>query len=179
MEEVYAWFPIRTLIDNEVLVTYDWVSNSKDLNLLHHLERNKMKYVLMSLISIDGDQDTDLKRNKVDTPQGVRTDGSLSEPLKHEWWEQVFNIVWRDPRGKRGCIQTHVEKGGCYCGPDITSQYLYFSINASGRCSLGFMNISLKGMEFDMMGRLLVYFLLLIIMKAAAIEELTSGWVLV
>lgn len=66
MEEVYAWFPIHAIIDNEVLVTHDWVSNSKDLNLLHHLERNKIKYVLRSLIPIDGDQDTDLKRNKVD-----------------------------------------------------------------------------------------------------------------
>lgn len=105
MEEVYAWLPIHTIIDNEVLVTHEWVSESKDLNLLHHIERNKMKYVLMPLISIDGDQDTDLKRNKVDIPQGVRTKGSLSERLtKHEWWEQVFNNVWSDPRGKRGCI---------------------------------------------------------------------------
>lgn len=69
-----------------------------------------MKYVLMPLISIDGDQDTDLKRNKVDIPQGIRTNGSLSEQLtKHEWWEQVFNIVWSDPRGKRG---GYIEKEG-------------------------------------------------------------------
>lgn len=133
MEEVYAWLPIQTIIDNAVLVTHDWVSEFKDLNLLHCTERNKMKHVLMPLIPIDGDQDTDLKRNKVDIPQGVRTNGFLYEQLTmHECWEQVFNILWSNPRGKRGCIQTHVEKGGCYFGPDITSQYLlFFLMNAS------------------------------------------------
>ncbi|XP_058391153.1 serine/threonine-protein phosphatase with EF-hands 1 isoform X2 [Diceros bicornis minor] len=127
LEDVYTWLPIGTIIDNEVLVIHGGISESTDLNLLHRIERNKMKSVLMPPIPIDGDHSTDLKKNKVGTttmPQGIRTNGSFSEQLTKHEWEQVIDILWSDPRGKRGCYPNTNRGGGCYFGPDITSKIL-------------------------------------------------------
>ncbi|XP_070461357.1 serine/threonine-protein phosphatase with EF-hands 1 [Equus przewalskii] len=126
LEDVYTWLPIGTIIDNEVLVIHGGISESTDLNLLHHMERNKMKSVLMPPFPIDEDYAADLK-NKVGTtavPRGVRTSGSLSEQLTKHEWEQVIDILWSDPRGKRGCYPNTSRGGGCYFGPDITSKIL-------------------------------------------------------
>lgn len=51
-EEVYTWLPIGTIIDNEVLVIHGGISESTDLNLLHRIERNKVRSnVCMNVVS--------------------------------------------------------------------------------------------------------------------------------
>ncbi|XP_073654879.1 serine/threonine-protein phosphatase with EF-hands 1 isoform X2 [Tursiops truncatus] len=37
---------------------------------------------------------------------------------------KVIDILWSDPRGKRGCYPNTGRGGGCYFGPDITSKIL-------------------------------------------------------
>ncbi|CAK7313732.1 Serine/threonine-protein phosphatase with EF-hands 1 [Vulpes lagopus] len=37
---------------------------------------------------------------------------------------KVIDILWSDPRGKRGCYPNTSRGGGCYFGPDITSKVL-------------------------------------------------------
>ncbi|XP_015317263.1 serine/threonine-protein phosphatase with EF-hands 1 isoform X1 [Bos taurus] len=125
LEEVYTWLPIGTIIDNEVLVIHGGISESTDLNLLHRIERNKMRSVLMPPIPMDGDRAE--KKNKLGTATvalGIRTSGSFSEQLTKQEWEQVIDILWSDPRGKRGCYPNTNRGGGCYFGPDITSKIL-------------------------------------------------------
>ncbi|XP_020746913.1 serine/threonine-protein phosphatase with EF-hands 1 isoform X1 [Odocoileus virginianus] len=124
LEEVYTWLPIGTIIDNEVLVIHGGISESTDLNLLHRLERNKMRSVLMPPIPMDGDCAE--KKNKLGTTSllGIRTSGSFSEQLTKQEWEQVVDILWSDPRGKRGCYPNTNRGGGCYFGPDVTAKIL-------------------------------------------------------
>ncbi|XP_040122475.1 serine/threonine-protein phosphatase with EF-hands 1 [Oryx dammah] len=125
LEEVYTWLPIGTIIDNEVLVIHGGISESTDLNLLHRIERNKMRSVLMPPIPMVGDRAEN--KNKLGTTtvaEGSRTNGSFSEQLTKQEWEQVIDILWSDPRGKRGCYPNTNRGGGCYFGPDITSKIL-------------------------------------------------------
>ncbi|KAF3812906.1 hypothetical protein GH733_019248, partial [Mirounga leonina] len=127
LEDVYTWLPIGTIIDNEILVIHGGISESTDLNLLHRIERNKMKSVLMPPIPLVEDRDTDLKTNKVGATlisRELKTNGSLSEQLTKHEWEQVIDILWSDPRDKRGCYPNTSRGGGCYFGPDITSKVL-------------------------------------------------------
>uniref|UniRef100_A0A8B9XT85 Serine/threonine-protein phosphatase n=1 Tax=Bos mutus grunniens TaxID=30521 RepID=A0A8B9XT85_BOSMU len=93
LEEVYTWLPIGTIIDNEVLVIHGGISESTDLNLLHRIERNKMRSVLMPPIPMDGDRAE--KKNKLGTATvalGIRTSGSFSEQLTKQEWEQVITV---------------------------------------------------------------------------------------
>lgn len=124
LEELYSWLPIGTIIDNEILVIHGGISESTDLNLLHRIERNKMKSVLMPPIPVHEGYVSELKKNKVDMLRGVRASESLSQQLAKHEWEQVIDILWSDPRGKRGCYPNTSRGGGCYFGPDITSKIL-------------------------------------------------------
>ncbi|XP_061264009.1 serine/threonine-protein phosphatase with EF-hands 1 isoform X3 [Bos javanicus] len=89
------------------------------------LHKYKMRSVLMPPIPMDGDRAE--KKNKLGTATvalGIRTSGSFSEQLTKQEWEQVIDILWSDPRGKRGCYPNTNRGGGCYFGPDITSKIL-------------------------------------------------------
>nr|KAF6492819.1 protein phosphatase with EF-hand domain 1 [Molossus molossus] len=77
LEDVFSWLPLGTIIDDEILILHGGISESTDLGLLHHVERNK-----------------------------------------------VIDILWSDPRGKRGCYPNTCRGGGCYFGPDVTSKFL-------------------------------------------------------
>ncbi|XP_006835744.1 PREDICTED: serine/threonine-protein phosphatase with EF-hands 1 [Chrysochloris asiatica] len=116
LEEVYTWLPIATIIDNEILIMHGGLSMSTDLNLLHRLERHKMKSVLMPPVQSDEDTTADV-RSKIGGQKGKTT---LSQ---HEW-KQVIDILWSDPRSKRGCYPNKSRGGGCYFGPDVTAKIL-------------------------------------------------------
>ncbi|KAK1347020.1 hypothetical protein QTO34_000881 [Cnephaeus nilssonii] len=124
LEEVFAWLPLGTIIDDEILIMHGGISESTDLNLLHHIERNKMKSVLMPPVPVDKDAGTETKKNKGYMPRGVKLNGSPSDYLTKHEWEQVIDILWSDPRGKRGCYPNTSRGGGCYFGPDVTTKFL-------------------------------------------------------
>ncbi|XP_070320735.1 serine/threonine-protein phosphatase with EF-hands 1 isoform X2 [Odocoileus virginianus] len=88
------------------------------------LHKYKMRSVLMPPIPMDGDCAE--KKNKLGTTSllGIRTSGSFSEQLTKQEWEQVVDILWSDPRGKRGCYPNTNRGGGCYFGPDVTAKIL-------------------------------------------------------
>ncbi|XP_053435752.1 serine/threonine-protein phosphatase with EF-hands 1 [Nycticebus coucang] len=128
LEELYTWLPIGTIIDNEVLVTHGGISESTDLNLLHRVERNKMKSVLIPPMEVNRDHAMEFKQNKigvsVSTSETFKAGETSSEHLSKHEWEQVIDILWSDPRGKKGCYPNTCRGGGCYFGPDITSKVL-------------------------------------------------------
>ncbi|XP_060038668.1 serine/threonine-protein phosphatase with EF-hands 1 [Erinaceus europaeus] len=37
---------------------------------------------------------------------------------------QVINLLWSDPRGRKGCYPNTSRGGGCYFGPDVTNKIL-------------------------------------------------------
>uniref|UniRef100_G1RF32 Serine/threonine-protein phosphatase n=1 Tax=Nomascus leucogenys TaxID=61853 RepID=G1RF32_NOMLE len=96
LEELYAWLPIGTIIDDEVLVIHGGISETTDLNLLHRVERNKMKSVLIPPTETSRDHDTDSKHNKVGVTFNahgrIKTNGSPIEHLTKREWEQVVTI---------------------------------------------------------------------------------------
>ncbi|XP_023593069.1 serine/threonine-protein phosphatase with EF-hands 1 [Trichechus manatus latirostris] len=91
LEDVYTWLPIATIVDNDILIIHGGLSESTDLNLLHRIERNKMKSVLMPPIPSDGDSAIDLKITKVGSEK-IKTSVSLSDQLLQHEWEQVITI---------------------------------------------------------------------------------------
>ncbi|XP_026307678.1 serine/threonine-protein phosphatase with EF-hands 1 [Piliocolobus tephrosceles] len=100
LEELYAWLPIGTIVDNEILVIHGGISETTDLNLLHRVERNKV-------------------RSNLSPPfQTSRVTDTGSEHSK------IIDILWSDPRGKNGCFPNTGRGGGCYFGPDVTSKIL-------------------------------------------------------
>ncbi|XP_054437173.1 serine/threonine-protein phosphatase with EF-hands 1 [Pteronotus mesoamericanus] len=125
LEEVFAWLPIGTIIDEEILIVHGGISESTDLTLLNNIERNKLKSVLMPPVPIDKGYAADLKKQKGrPSPRGIRMTGSTSHYLTKYEWEQVTDILWSDPREKRGCYPNTCRGGGCYFGPDVTSKFL-------------------------------------------------------
>ncbi|EAW98948.1 protein phosphatase with EF-hand domain 1 [Homo sapiens] len=96
LEEFYAWLPIGTIVDNEILVIHGGISETTDLNLLHRVERNKMKSVLIPPTETNRDHDTDSKHNKVGVTFNahgrIKTNGSPTEHLTEHEWEQVVTI---------------------------------------------------------------------------------------
>uniref|UniRef100_A0A2K6QBA1 Serine/threonine-protein phosphatase n=1 Tax=Rhinopithecus roxellana TaxID=61622 RepID=A0A2K6QBA1_RHIRO len=96
LEELYAWLPIGTIVDNEILVIHGGISETTDLNLLHRVERNKMKSVLIPPMETNRDYDTDSKHNNVGVTFNahgrIKTNGSPIEHLPKHEWEQVVTI---------------------------------------------------------------------------------------
>ncbi|XP_028729094.1 serine/threonine-protein phosphatase with EF-hands 1 [Peromyscus leucopus] len=128
LEEVYTWLPIGTIIDDEILIIHGGVSESTDLNTLHCLQRNKMRSVLMPPMSINREHAIDLKRNKAGSITGVPRKAELEksslEQLTKQEWEQIVDLLWSDPKGRKGCYPNTSRGGGCYFGPDVTSKIL-------------------------------------------------------
>nr|KAF6436222.1 protein phosphatase with EF-hand domain 1 [Rousettus aegyptiacus] len=92
LEELFAWLPIGTIVDNEVLVIHGGISESTDLNLLYSIKRNKMKSVLMPPTPVDDNYVTDGKKNKIGMARGTKVTTSFSEQLAKHEWEQVITV---------------------------------------------------------------------------------------
>ncbi|XP_058297816.1 serine/threonine-protein phosphatase with EF-hands 1 [Hylobates moloch] len=112
LEELYAWLPIGTIIDDEILVIHGGISETTDLNLLHRVERNKMKSVLIPPTETSRDHDTDSKHNKVGVTFNahgrIKTNGSPIEHLtKREWEQNCTEYVYKHGcKGNKPC--THL-----------------------------------------------------------------------
>uniref|UniRef100_A0A8C9DJA8 Serine/threonine-protein phosphatase with EF-hands n=1 Tax=Prolemur simus TaxID=1328070 RepID=A0A8C9DJA8_PROSS len=123
LEEVYTWLPIGTIIDNEILVVHGGISESIDLDLLHRIERHKVKSVLIPPMEVNRDHTFELDESKSSVSTTI-SKKSTSEPLLKYEWEQVIDILWSDPKSKNGCYPNTCRGGGCYFGPDITTKIL-------------------------------------------------------
>ncbi|XP_074048798.1 serine/threonine-protein phosphatase with EF-hands 1 isoform X2 [Macrotis lagotis] len=120
LEEVYTWLPIGTLINEKILVIHGGIADNTDLNILQQMKRNKMRSVLMppqthSMTTVkDG-------RIHCDLPSPAMMN---AEQLSKSEWDQIINILWSDPRNKKGCSPNTSRGGGCYFGPDVTETIL-------------------------------------------------------
>uniref|UniRef100_A0A8D2E1W4 Serine/threonine-protein phosphatase n=1 Tax=Sciurus vulgaris TaxID=55149 RepID=A0A8D2E1W4_SCIVU len=121
LEEVYTLLPIGTIIDNEILVIHGGISESTDLNLLHRLERSKMRSVLMPPVSINKDNATDLKKSKMGitltAPGRVRSSDLSSEQLSKHEWEQVITIFSASNYYEEGSNRGAYIRLGCGMNP--------------------------------------------------------------
>ncbi|XP_068956817.1 serine/threonine-protein phosphatase with EF-hands 1 [Petaurus breviceps papuanus] len=120
LEDVYTWLPIGTLIDEKILVIHGGISDTTDLNVLKLIKRNKMRSVLMPPLT---QSPADLKHGRIsyDLPSPAMMD---MEQLSKTEWDQIVNILWSDPRSKKGCYPNTSRGGGCYFGPDVTDSIL-------------------------------------------------------
>ncbi|XP_027691229.1 serine/threonine-protein phosphatase with EF-hands 1 [Vombatus ursinus] len=118
LEDVYTWLPIGTIIDEKILVIHGGISENTDLNILKQIKRNKMKSVLMPPITCSR---IDLKHGHHDLP--LSSISAIDQLSKIEW-DQMVNILWSDPRSKKGCHPNTSRGGGCYFGPDVTNNIL-------------------------------------------------------
>ncbi|XP_005414498.1 PREDICTED: serine/threonine-protein phosphatase with EF-hands 1 [Chinchilla lanigera] len=124
LEEVYPWIPIGAIIDNEILVIHGGISESTDLNLLHRIERSKMKSVLLPPMTGYSTEPEKKKTGAIIMSGIITSKDSSSEQLPKHEWEQIVDILWSDPRGTKGCFPNTGRGGGCYFGPDITTTML-------------------------------------------------------
>lgn len=124
LEDFYTWLPIGAIIDNETLVIHGGISESTDLNLLHRIERNKMKSVLLPPVSTNSTEPENKKVGAIMMSGIITSKNDPSEQLSKQEWEQIIDILWSDPRGTKGCFPNTGRGGGCYFGPDITTNML-------------------------------------------------------
>ncbi|XP_042639425.1 serine/threonine-protein phosphatase with EF-hands 1-like, partial [Orycteropus afer afer] len=94
LEEVYAWLPIATVVDSEILILHGGVSEATDLNLLRCLERNKIKSVLMPPIPSGGQVTPDFGSNTA-SGRTYKPEVPLYDRLLRHEWEQGYTNVRR------------------------------------------------------------------------------------
>lgn len=99
-EDLYAWLPLATLIDNKVFVVHGGVSDTTNLKDVAAIDRHKFLTVLRPPV----------------------TQGQLAyEPLE---WKQIVDLLWSDPRPQAGCCHNGYRGGGCFFGPEVTKSFL-------------------------------------------------------
>ncbi|XP_074155971.1 serine/threonine-protein phosphatase with EF-hands 1 isoform X1 [Sminthopsis crassicaudata] len=120
LEEVYTWLPIGTLIDKKVLVIHGGIADNTDLNMLEQMKRNRMRSVLMPpLVPAVFDPRHGHFSHELSPPAML----AMEQLTKNEW-DQIVNILWSDPRSRKGCYPNTSRGGGCYFGPDVTENVL-------------------------------------------------------
>ncbi|EDO47034.1 predicted protein [Nematostella vectensis] len=101
-EDIFGWLPLATIVNNKIFVAHGGISNITDLDIIERIDRHKYVSVLKP-------------------PNIVKDNPSLSS-LKE--WRQVLDLLWSDPKPTPGCKPNTFRGGGCYFGPDVTSQVL-------------------------------------------------------
>ncbi|XP_043852715.1 serine/threonine-protein phosphatase with EF-hands 1 [Dromiciops gliroides] len=120
LEEVYTWLPLGTIIDGKILVIHGGIADNTDLRMLEEIKRNRMRSVLMPPIAPSVN---DFRRGRISRelpPPAIKA----MEQLTKDEWDQIVNVLWSDPRSKKGCYPNTSRGGGCYFGPDVTENIL-------------------------------------------------------
>lgn len=100
VEDLYAWLPLATVIDNKVFVVHGGISDTTNLKDIAALDRHKFITVLRPPV----------KRGHLEY-----------EPLQ---WKQIVDLLWSDPRPLPGCSYNFCRGGGCFFGPEVTHEFL-------------------------------------------------------
>ncbi|GMT19037.1 hypothetical protein PFISCL1PPCAC_10334 [Pristionchus fissidentatus] len=99
IEEIFAWLPMASIIDEEIFVVHGGISDKTEIQHLMAIDRHKYVSIL---------------RPPVKDKQGVDM----------EEWKLVLDLLWSDPKPNRGCWPNVFRGGGCYFGADITAQFI-------------------------------------------------------
>ncbi|XP_074651792.1 serine/threonine-protein phosphatase with EF-hands pef-1-like isoform X2 [Tubulanus polymorphus] len=105
-EDIFSWLPLATVIDGKILVCHGGISTRTDIKKLGKVDRHKFISVLQPPL---GDEDSDADEDSI---------------VDFNDWRQVLDILWSDPRVKKGCSPNTFRGGGSYFGPDVTKQIL-------------------------------------------------------
>ncbi|KAM5221404.1 serine/threonine-protein phosphatase with EF-hands 1 [Ctenodactylus gundi] len=114
LEELFAWLPLGTIIDEEILVVHGGISESTDLDLLHCIERQKMISVIPSVAP----------RSPAPSRSQSTARDFHSKQLRNHECQQIVDIIWSDPQFSRGCCHNTNRGLGCCFGPDVTTRIL-------------------------------------------------------
>lgn len=99
IEEIFAWLPMASVIDEEIFVVHGGISDKTELDFLKTIDRHKYVSIL---------------RPPVRNGKGVDM----------EEWKVVLDLLWSDPKPNRGCWPNVFRGGGCYFGADITAEFI-------------------------------------------------------
>ncbi|KAK3736384.1 hypothetical protein QZH41_017894, partial [Actinostola sp. cb2023] len=103
LEDTFGWLPLATVVDQKILVTHGGISDITDLRIIEQIDRHKYVSVLKPSTF-----------NAKERPDNAQ----LRE------WRQVLDLLWSDPKPNYGCKPNSFRGGGCYFGPDVTTEVL-------------------------------------------------------
>ncbi|PAA82129.1 hypothetical protein BOX15_Mlig030419g2 [Macrostomum lignano] len=96
--DVFAWLPLATVIDEQILVAHGGISDKLDLRLIDSLDRHRYFSAVRP----------SFENGKIDKKE----------------WDQLMELLWSDPKPQLGCKLNKSRGGGCYFGPDVTENFL-------------------------------------------------------
>ncbi|KAI3384921.1 hypothetical protein SNEBB_000111 [Seison nebaliae] len=112
-EEVFKWLPLGTVIDGYALIVHGGISDATNLNYINNIKREKYRSILQPPAK-DSETDESVIIQSVTDLQRIDTNE----------WRQMLDILWSDPKVKKGCQPNVFRGGGCYFGPDISESIL-------------------------------------------------------
>ncbi|XP_044525196.1 serine/threonine-protein phosphatase with EF-hands 1 [Gracilinanus agilis] len=67
---------------------------------------------------------SEVELRNIQFSQNIQSSSLSLDQMSKNDWDQIINLLWSDPRNKKGCFPNTSRGGGCYFGPDITNQIL-------------------------------------------------------
>ncbi|KAG8199918.1 hypothetical protein JTE90_015901 [Oedothorax gibbosus] len=98
LEDLYAWLPLATIIDNKIFVVHGGVSAGTKLKDILAIDRHQFQTILRPPNSEVG-----------------------YDPVT---WKQIVDLLWSDPQSHPGCVHNICRGGGCLYGPETTKEFL-------------------------------------------------------